>query len=1453
MLINAIKKIQTNLLVKLAICFTFLMIILFVGNEKISNSGVMAASKDKLYLSDMQYMDNSHAASGHLIKTDKNDSDKMIELKVNDESRTFVKGVTAWASSEIIYDLRNYDFDYFKTFLGVDISEQSDYFNTGVKFTIYTSKDNTNWDKKYESEIMYGWSNAKEVSITITGEKYLKLVAYKNSENWWAEWYDEAVYADAKLVKERYKEIEDNAKVDFIKTVQEYDEAIKNYVKKGSKIEGDFELALLQREFVKNVDYKILLDFVKCDEDYMTTVKWLMTSLENMRLYIYGGEPDGNYISSLQALTKLYTAHKDDLDIKEKTIHGTVKGELYRKMMITLSLTHSAQVALWMDTTSPENQSDPVVRYEIFKQLHENDQFIISKNEDGTTKYDYTAMFESLKVEEMRYVLNNIIDDEEIIWLNEYTQYYIDQNPNKEEEFLQPHHYMKYIWPDYAREEFHDPDKKDFWDEKYRYPFTQYRITYKPNVYKLWMNIEGGAVCGGISKIGSNIRGVHGAPSSVISQPGHAALIYYRKDSNGNGYWTIDNDVSGWAQSGKTEKLAVRMPLGWGSDDYVEGWAASYIVLAQEALNHYDDYVRSMQKVYLANSFEGDSKKQEELYREALEIQSYNIDAWNGLIKLYEKDENKSQEEYYKLATEMAEKLKAFPLPMYNLTNLIGKHLVSNEYKFKFTMLQTSILTEGSELPNESNLVMQPSITRTVAKFLLGQMDTELAKFSFDGEDAGSIVLSDKFDGVGIHWDYTVNGKSNNSKDYTDVTFTADEDHKRPLTDEELSKINAENDIYVHIVGTSYDDVNLYKIDITGQDNLEVYANDMENRLIGVKENTQWRYYNKSRSGEEEEWTTYLKASPDLSGNKTIQIRQPASGTMMASEPATYHFEEDSQTLKRRYVPVSHLSIEDVSSEEPGHAGQAANTIDGNYNTRWHSNWNGKDSDKFIIIKTDEPIYLSAVEYVPAGGGNGRLIDATIYGSMDGKTWVELSKREGLTYVGNQNDIDFGKNNIKSFEVEDSQEVQYIKISGDRTSTAGGGSFMTARMFNIYEDVEKNPHITAGIAYSTTNPTNGNVEARLVNTSVEVEITNNDGKDTYEFTDNDTFTFEFVDKATHKKKGKIEAKVDWIDREAPTATVEYSTTDPTYEEVLARLIPSEDVTVTNNAHNENNEEGKAYIFKTNGKFTYEFTDAAGNSGTAIAHVNWIRSTSNPYGDPNNPDGPEIFEPLPDVDEPESGEDETGKGETGEGETEKGDEGNTTPGTTVNPGEDEGQDNKDDTEEKDETPGLQGDTEEKDETPGLQDAPGTENDTPGDQNTPGTGNNNSEGQGSSSNSNNQGGTGTTSGTQGNQGGANSQTSGNQSGTGTTGATSEAQESQDEADSQTSENQDNLENQENLGTEQNNSNVLKIKDIDNTVKDKTLPQTGEKVGKIILISLISIAFVFSVVFYIKKKRS
>ena len=60
------------------------------------------------------------------------------------------------------------------------------------------------------------WSEAQFVKVDIKDAKYLKLRADDNGTAWWTEWYDEAVYADAKLIKESY--VEDTSKIDFIKT-----------------------------------------------------------------------------------------------------------------------------------------------------------------------------------------------------------------------------------------------------------------------------------------------------------------------------------------------------------------------------------------------------------------------------------------------------------------------------------------------------------------------------------------------------------------------------------------------------------------------------------------------------------------------------------------------------------------------------------------------------------------------------------------------------------------------------------------------------------------------------------------------------------------------------------------------------------------------------------------------------------------------------------------------------------------------------------------------------------------------------------------------------------------------------------------------------------------------------------------------------------------------------------
>ena len=146
--------------------------------------------------------------------------------------------------------------------------------------------------------------------------------------------------------------------------------------------------------------------------------------------------------------------------------------------------------------------------------------------------------------------------------------------------------------------------------------------------------------------------------------------------------------------------------------------------------------------------------------------------------------------------------------------------------------------------------------------------------------------------------------------------------------------------------------------------------------------------------------------------------------------------------------------------------------------------------------------------------------------------------------------------------------------------------------------IDKTPP-TATFAYSTMDPTNQNVVASLV-PSEPMTITNNGGNSTYIFIENGSFIFDFVD--TVGNTGTGTATVDWIDKNPPTATVNYSSTDPTNSDVVASLVPSEAITVTNNGG------FTSYTFTENGSFIFEFADPAGNTGTTIATVDWIDKT-----------------------------------------------------------------------------------------------------------------------------------------------------------------------------------------------------------------------------------------------------
>ena len=1207
-------------------------------------------SKEVVYLSNLPYMSNLSRSGWNDFHMDEAGDGNNITIHYENAEWEFEKGIWAHATSTLVYDLQDYgDYINFSAFVGLNKTAYNN--SDGVYFTISVSNDLNKWEEKYKSALKKGLDNSDFVQFNLSGYRYLKLYAHMNGGNG----SDHSVYADAKLTTKDYKE------TDFtIKTVAEYDSEIATIPNKNIVENKDYEKLVLQRYLVSEFGEYGLKKFLSESEEHQNTYHWLIDDVDNLRMYIMGGKPDGSYYNSLKVLNKLLNATLKDGkklidDFEDQTptkYQTTTMGELYKKMAITLSLTHSTLVGLWMNPNVVENQSDAVVRYEIYKQLYNEDKFKVSENQDQT------KWFEHLEIEEMRYVMNNIIDDEEILWLNAYTQTRIDENPGQEEKYLQPHPYMKYIDPNYNKPEYYAEDMLDHWDTLYGNFHSVYKITYKPGVQKLWMNIDNGAVCGGISKIGSNIRGVHGTPSSVINQPGHAALIYWRENDKGEGYWTIDNDVSNWGNSNKTEKLSVRMPLGWGDESYlsttkVSEGVVNYVLLAQAALNNYSAYQDS-RELYLTAALENDSEKKIAIYEKSLEALPINIDAWYGIIENY-KTLNKSDEEYFALAQRIFKALTYYPLPMYHLSEELLDQVNDVTVEYQIVQLRTETLESVSKLEDSKHV--QAYAIRVESNYLLGKIDTTLATFSFDGDTANSIVLSDNYENA--RWDYCLDGAScipENQNSTVANTHWKEVSSSKIATLEasEVQKINETNDIYVHIVGVNYTDTNLYKIDIQKPGELSLYANDLENRVIGVDGAMEWRIVKENGNAlPESAWTSFATASPNLTGNKTVQVRKRATSTYLMSTTVELEYTEDQQTEKEKYVPTAYLTVDDFSTEAAGHDRYAVYAIDGNLNTHWHSDWNGNDKEKYIVLKLKRKMYLTALEYVPRPGSslNGRVIRAKIETSLDGKDWKEV-------YLTREDAKWSTDTSIKKATFE-ATEARYVRFTGVETH----GNFITASMLNLYQDasIETDPELE--IAYSTVAPTNENVVARAINlednmeitaicptaddsdciikrseekakveedgTKSEEEITEylNELMSTYVFTENGTVYFQYhlTDEETDNYYYE-EVTVNNIDTEAPEVNIQYTKESATNQDVTAVLHANEPIKVHTGVPIEYDEEGNItpvapeedgtyhekyktnthiYTFEENGTFTFEYEDLAGNTGTINADVSWI--------------------------------------------------------------------------------------------------------------------------------------------------------------------------------------------------------------------------------------------------------
>ncbi|MCI8575443.1 MAG: hypothetical protein HFI09_03135, partial [Bacilli bacterium] len=975
----------------------------------------ITAETKKVFLSDLDYITDNNWSyngwSGHTIQKDKNQEGGALSLIINGEKRFFIKGVSVHAKGQVTYDIGELSTKYprFLAYIGVDASRGT---NGSVWFRITASKDGVKWDRLIDkSDVLTGNSNAVEIDLNIEGYKYLCIYFDPNGGNA----ADHGTIADARLVPLDFDK--ESVAYNKIHKLEYYDELLRAHDAEYNYNHNYRQI--LEREFVRKIGYWNIQNIAEFNPSILPTIEWIFSDNVILEQIIeVGNINDAN--TFLDVLSKLYETYKEEL----KTANGAV----YQKMMIALATAYSTDLILSpLSFNNYTRTYDPLERFRLYKQLYDTDKLL------------HKDWFDNYHMELMRTIMQDGVKNDELLWLNNYIYQYKNGA-------LGPYSYMGYVQPHYARPEFFNPDNKEKYNNKYH--FLDYNVPYggtpsNRNDQRYWMVFEAGGICWGISRTGSSISRTVGLPSTGLYQPDHEVYLFYEQDANGNGFWSLGNNIFGWGKSSTTwyGGNRTRLIFNWGAKYFADemmsnknyGTSSGYMYLGQANLNNLEVYRKSLYYNLLANSYE-DNETKLDIYNQALAINNINLDSYDYKINMY-KALNKTSAEWKTYAEEIIAAYKFYPQAMYDLLKVIKPYL--NEIDtIDIELQEHAALEEASHATK--NDIWQDLAARELANALLGKDNkAEIASFSFDGENAGKIVINSAYDEYSFAWYYSLDGGKTLSPVITD--------HSVELTLEEIASITAENDIQIAIQGLG-DLKPDYTIDIKkGVVSTNLFANDLENRVIGVNSTYEWR------NSEDEEWKSYAEVLPDNTGDKTLHVRVGATGCFVPSDSVTYTFTEDNQPDTRKYVSVAHLSIAGVSSQATGGGqnGHAINALDGNYNTRWHSAWDGSDTKRFITIKLDEPKYVSSVEFVPAGGGNGKIIDGTVWGSVDGENWIELSTQTNLSYTNKADSLADAILNTKDFAILDPVKVQYIKIEAKRASN---GNWFTAREFNIYED-----------------------------------------------------------------------------------------------------------------------------------------------------------------------------------------------------------------------------------------------------------------------------------------------------------------------------------------------------------------------------------------------------------------
>ena len=203
------------------------------------------------------------------------------------------------------------------------------------------------------------------------------------------------------------------------------------------------------------------------------------------------------------------------------------------------------------------------------------------------------------------------------------------------------------------------------------------------------------------------------------------------------------------------------------------------------------------------------------------------------------------------------------------------------------------------------------------------------------------------------------------------------------------------------------------------------------------------------------------------------------------------------------------------------------------------------DVSKMVRKETEEIGKIEATDY-----GIEKVARKIVYGEYELEKVKEVEKPEIKIVNGQQGENEWyttdveleinqkeeqGKKTVYKIkgteEKEETQIEEGQKITIDKDGIYKVIAYTYGEEGNksriTYEIIKVNKTgIEATINYSTTESTTDPVIATVTFNKEGIKITNNEGKNTYEFTENGEFTFEYVDEAG--RIGSITAKVDWI-------------------------------------------------------------------------------------------------------------------------------------------------------------------------------------------------------------------------------------------------------------------------------------------------------------------------------------